>query len=118
MRIFCDQNILTETVTFLRSLGHDVTSTRECGLSCAGDAEVLDEAVRQDRVLLTYNADFSDIRSFPVGTHSGIMRLRVLEQTAECLHPILERALQQLEKRDVSGKLVTLSRSSVRIRAE
>ena len=118
MRIFCDENILVETEACLRSIGHDVSSIREVGLLSASDQEILAEAIRQDRVLLTYNADFSDIRLFPLGTHAGIIRLRVSEQTAECLHPLLERALRELAGRDISGKLVTLNRTGVRIRTE
>jgi len=118
MRIFCDQNIMIETIDYLRSLRHDVASTRETALSYASDDEVLGKAIQQDRVLLTYNADFSDIRAFPLGTHAGIIRLRLSEQTAEYLHPVLERALRQLGDKDISGKLVTVSRTGIRIRAE
>jgi len=118
MRIFCDQNVMTETVDYLRSLGHDVGSTRDSGLATASDAEVLRTAIQQERVLLTYNADFSDIRSFPLESHSGIIRLRLVDQTAEKMHPILGNVLRQLENKDISGKLVTVGRTNVRIRAE
>jgi len=116
MRIFCDQNIMVETVTFLRQQGHDVISARDVGLAVAPDEEVMAFAIAKDRVLLTYNADFSDIRLFPVGTHAGIIRLRVVQQTAEALHPVLLRVLGALADRDLSGKLITITKTAIRIR--
>jgi predicted nuclease of predicted toxin-antitoxin system len=118
MHLFCDQNIMVETVEFLRQQGHDVSSTREAGLAAAPDEEVMAFAVRQDRILLTYNADFGDIRLFPVGTHAGIIRLRVTQQTAEALHPVLKSAIGQLADKDLSGKLVTITKTAIRIRGQ
>ena len=118
MRLFCDQNIMVETARFLRALGHDVSSARDVKLAEAPDDEVLAYAIREDRVLLTYNADFGDLRLFPVGTHSGIIRLRLSEQTAGALHPVLEAALRDLAAKDLSGKLVTVTRTAIRIRGK
>jgi len=117
MQLFCDQNIMVETVAFLRQQGHDVSSTREVGLAVASDDEVLRFAIQHARVLLTYNADFGDIRLFPIGTHAGIIRLRITRQTAAALHPLLRSALGQLADRDLSGKLVTITRTAIRIRS-
>ena len=117
MRILCDQNIMAETVEYIRSLEHDVVSTRETGLASATDEEILRVAVNQDRILLTYNADFSDIRIFPVGTHTGIIRLRLQEQTAEDLHPVLSNLFRQLAGKDIAGKLITVTKTTIRIRS-
>ena len=116
MRFFCDQNIMVETVEFLRLQGHDVIGTRDVGLALAPDDEVLAYAIKESRILLTFNADFGDIRLFPVGTHAGIIRLRVTQQTAESLHPVLESVLGQLADRDLSGKLITVTKTAIRIR--
>ena len=118
MQLFCDQNIMVETVEFLRQQGHDVSSTREVGLALAPDDEVLGFAIKYARVLLTFNADFGDLRLFPVGTHAGIIRLRVTQQTAEVLHPVLKSALGQLADRDLSGKLVTITKTAIRVRSQ
>ena len=116
MHLFCDQNTMVETAEFLRRQGHDVVCTRDVGLDLAPDDEVMAFAIKQDRVLLPHNADFGDIRLFPVGTHAGIIRLRIAQQTAEALHPVLESALEQLAARDLSGKLITVTRTAIRIR--
>ena len=116
MRLFCDQNIALETVEFLRSLGHDIVSTRDVGMSRVDDAEVLHYAIREDRILLTFNADFSDLRVFPTGSHCGIIRLRLHQQAALELHPILQEAMNQLENKDLTGRLITVKARSIRIR--
>jgi len=118
MRLFCDQNIMRETVGFLRQLGHDVVSTREVDLQDAVDSEILAFAVREERILLTHNSDFGDLRLFPPGTHSGIIRLRIKDQTADSLHPVLERSLDRLKDKQLDGKLVTVKPDSIRIRGK
>jgi len=118
MRLFCDQNITLETIAYLRDLDHDVLSTRDVGLSRVDDDAVLNYAIREKRILLTFNADFSDIRAFPVGVHSGIIRLRIKRQDSESLHPLLACALRSLHGKDLAGRLVTVKTSSIRIRGQ
>jgi hypothetical protein len=59
--VFCDENIRDTTVEWLRALGHDALSVKDVGLAGADDPEVLDYAVTEKRVLLTFNADFADL---------------------------------------------------------
>lgn len=117
LRLFCDQNIRVDTVQFLRTLGHDVASAREYGMQTASDPEILERAVLEGRVLLTFNSDFGDIRYYPSGTHTGIIRLRIDPQTAEVVHPVLRAALASLSGEEIAGKLVTVTRDRVRIRS-
>jgi predicted nuclease of predicted toxin-antitoxin system len=116
MRIFCDENIMAETVRFLRSLGHDVSCVAEENLSGAEDAVVLAKATKEGRALLTYDADFSDLRTTSRTSHAGIIRLRLRDQTAEAVHPILGHGLRLLSEKDIRRKLVTVSHRSIRIR--
>ena len=118
MRLFCDQNIMKETVGFLRELGHDVVSTREAGIQHGSDSEILEYAVQNDRFLVTHNTDFGDLRLFPPETHSGIIRLRINDQTADSLHPVLKSAFERLKRKDLAGKLVTVKPGSIRIRGK
>ena len=117
LRLFCDQNIRVDTIQFLRTLGHDVVSTRTYGMQRASDSEILERAISEGRVLLTFNSDFGDIRYYQPHTHMGIIRLRIDPQTTEVVHPILRAALALLSAKEIEGKLVTVTRSRVRIRS-
>jgi len=62
MRLLLDQNLRVQTKAFLRQLGHDVVNTRDLGLARATDREIMDVAVNQNRIVITYNGDFGNIR--------------------------------------------------------
>ena len=87
MRLFCDENIRDTTTEWLRALGHDAVSVKEVGYAGMDDSVVFNYAVAENRMLLTFNADFSDIRALAAVDHPGIIRLRFKIQTEEVVHP-------------------------------
>lgn len=116
LKLFLDQNLRVETVEFLRQLGLDVISTRELGLSRATDGEIAAVAIAQDRIFMTFNHDFVDIRDFPVGSNPGVIRLRIEPQTPEVVHPVLEALFRTVPHDRLKGALTIVTRSKVRIR--
>jgi predicted nuclease of predicted toxin-antitoxin system len=116
MRLLLDQNLRVQTKTFLRELGYDVIDTRDLGLMRASDREIAEVAKREDRIIVTYNSDFGDIRHFPPGQHSGIIRLRIHPQTEEILHPRLKEFLESVDAEQLQGALVILDNFKARIR--
>jgi predicted nuclease of predicted toxin-antitoxin system len=77
MKIKLDENTTTELVPVLTSLGHDVHTTREEGLTGKPDAEVWSAVQSEQRFLITQDMDFSDLRRYVPGTHHGILLLRL-----------------------------------------
>ncbi len=116
MRLLADENIQTSTVRMLQDHGHDVVSIREAGLAGAPDGLVFRRAQADDRVVLTFNMDFADLRELAEMNHSGIIRLRVSDQRAAHLHPILQAALSHLAATDLRNVLVTISDQRTRVR--
>jgi len=116
MRIFADENIQEPTVHFLRELGHDVEGVRDLHMETSPDAEVYAYAQETERALLTYNADFVDIRALRDTNHHGVIRLRIKTQRIHALHPVLRTALERLVGLDLTNTLVTISDRRTRIR--
>ncbi|MBI5215541.1 MAG: DUF5615 family PIN-like protein [Ignavibacteriae bacterium] len=116
LRLLLDQNLSPLTTSFLRTLGYDVTDTRELGLSTAEDPLILNRAKELDRIIITYNGDFADIKEVPLGTHPGVIRLKVIPQTEDILHPILEHQLKILSRQDISGCLIVIDNWKMRIK--
>lgn len=116
MRLFLDENLQSPTVEFLRGLGHDVVGVRDEGLVSQDDTVIFKHAQQTGRVLVTYNADFVDIRDLAHVHHSGIIRLRLTNQRLVFARPILQAALAQLQDRDLKDTLVTIHDHRIRIR--
>ena len=58
MRFLADQDVYWITVEWLRKEGHDVVTAKELGMEQAADEELLQEAKRLDRRLLTRDKGF------------------------------------------------------------
>jgi len=116
MQLLADENVQQPTVKFLRDAGYDVRSVSEEGLAGSSDEHVFEAAQKLGCALLTFNADFTDIRVLSRQRHRGIVRMRVKNQRAENLHPILRAALERLGDVDLTDTLVTIADDRVRIR--
>jgi predicted nuclease of predicted toxin-antitoxin system len=75
LRLLADTNIPRGLVEALRSDGISVTTSQELNIAQVDDSELYGCAQRENRVLLTNDADFWSDRSFPVGRGRGIIFL-------------------------------------------
>ena len=71
-----DENLGRTHVQMLRDAGYDADRLHDEGLSGANDARVWQAVCEEDRLLITLDLDFSDVRKYPPGTHPGILLLR------------------------------------------
>lgn len=53
MKIFANENLFEPIIDYLRSLGNDVLSIRDCGLSGISDDEVYEKACKENMVIIT-----------------------------------------------------------------
>lgn len=75
-RFYSDENVAAEVVEQLRLLGHDVLTSLEAGKanSSVPDAEVLQVAAAESRILLSHNRrHFLQLHRHRVAGHAGIV---------------------------------------------
>ena len=118
LKILLDQNIPPVLVSWLHMQRPEwfVTHTSEVGLNGKPDAEIYDYAQAHGFLIVTFDEDFADRRSFPVGQHHGVIRLRVWPTTIEETQLALSRLLEQVDDDDLRGALVIIDRQRIRIR--
>ena len=116
MRLLADENLQEPTLRFLRELGHDVHGVNEAGLKSAPDADIFRQAQQEQRVVLTYNGDFADIRDLTGKDYHGVIRLRIENQRVGYAHPLLKEALEKLRDMNLHNTLVTVMDDRLRIR--
>src|SRR4051812_27524157 len=92
MKFLADQDVYAVTIVFLRSLGHDVATAAERGLSRAADADMLGVAQADGRVFVTRDRDYGGL-VFIQGLGAGVLYLRVLPSTVQAVHAELGRVL-------------------------
>lgn len=119
LSILLDQNVSSQIADWLRRLrpSWTITHARDAGLQGKPDREVFEWAQARGAIIITFDEDFADQRSFPSGTHHGVIRLRVWPTTVEETQNALERLLAEVSDDSLKGALVIIDRARIRIRS-
>ena len=115
-RFFLDENVQGFIARPLRDFGHEVITAQEAGLIASSDDAIMLRARASHAVLITADLDFANVLRFPVGTHSGIVVLRL----KRLLPPeIAQRTLDAVSNElvpDMAGCLAIVDETKTRIR--
>ena len=93
----------------LGSRGYDVVRVSAIGMSRSDDAEILEEAIRNDRILITLDDHFGDWAVLPLSDQPGVIRIRANPATGKTIISLLNGFFDQHEQHDLSNTLVILS---------
>ena len=118
LRILLDQNVPRTVCEFIRhSRPHWVVRhVADVDLWGASDFTILAWATADTSIVVTFDEDFADARMFPVGSHSGVIRLRVWPTTIERTEAALARVFREVRDEDLPGSLVIVDEARIRVR--
>lgn len=116
MRFKLDENLSRDLAVTLAGSGHDVDTVPDENLAGATDPQVARAAVQADRMLITLDRDFADIRTYPPGSHPGIIVVRVDPPRPSRVKAALTGLLAHYNLEDLRGALVIVQLGAVRIR--
>jgi predicted nuclease of predicted toxin-antitoxin system len=77
VKIKLDENLPDRLVSVLAGLAHDVDTVRGEHLTGRADPDVWSAAQAAQRFLITQDLDFSDVRRYTPGTHTGLLVVRL-----------------------------------------
>jgi predicted nuclease of predicted toxin-antitoxin system len=67
-------------------------------------------------IVITYDEDFADARLYPLGSHCGVIRLRIWPTTIENTKEALGRILAQIPENNLPMKLIIIDNHKIRVR--
>lgn len=88
----------------------------ELGLNGAADEAVFRWAQAERAIIVTFDEDFADSRTYPLGSHAGVVRLRVWPTTVEQTEQALARLLSSVADQDLPGRLIIIDPDRIRVR--
>ena len=116
MRIKLDENLPLSLVANLERLGHDVDTVPAEDLAGQADPRIWSAAQHANRLLITQDLDFSDVRQFRPGLHHGIILVRLRVPGRLALARRLEQVFGNEEVESWSRCFVVVSDVKVRVR--
>jgi predicted nuclease of predicted toxin-antitoxin system len=109
-----DQNMPRDLSALFQQHGHDADDVVHEGLAGEDDPVVLAAAVKEGRILLTFDLDFADIRNYPPGTHAGIVVFRLRDQRWASLEKPVTKLLESGELQSLKKGLAVVDETRVR----
>ena len=100
----------------LGSAGHDVATVHSQGWSGLGDPDLWRKVSAEGRFFVTADKGFGDIRTYPPGSHAGILLLRPDRESIVEYRALVESVLERHELDALAGALIVATPRSVRIR--
>ena len=116
MKFKIDENLPVEVAELLRQSGYDALTVLDQQLGGEADDEIGTICQREDRIIVTLDLGFADIRTYPPQEFSGLIVLRLKRQDKLRVLGIVERLLDVLKSEPLDKKLWIVSERRIRIR--
>jgi predicted nuclease of predicted toxin-antitoxin system len=112
-----DEQLSDSFANALRAIGHEAFTAKALGLRSAPDRQVLEQASELAAILITSDRGFGDLRAYPLGSHAGIILLRLEPRLAypQIINRFID-ALVEVPLDQMAGALCVVDASNVRIR--
>jgi predicted nuclease of predicted toxin-antitoxin system len=118
LKLKLDENIPTAVAVLLRGRGIDTDTVIEESLGGHSDPAVLDPATQENRLLITLDRGFGDIRAYPPGSHPGIVVLRPDDQRVPTVTNMVETLIDNHSIESLAGCVTVVQRNMLRVRSQ
>jgi len=115
-KFLMDENIPPAVVDFLRNRGFDAKEVRQTEIHGASDDEIMQLAIQDGRVLVTFDKHFSNILLYPIHSYCGVIRIRIHPPLLLDIIQAFDLFLQKFDLANFRGTLIVLEREGFRVR--
>ena len=117
MRFKIDKNLPIETADILHQAGHDAETVHSEKLTGAADWQISTVCKNENRVLITLDIGFADIRTYPPSEFPGFIVLRSKRQDKNLILEAIQKIVPAIEKEELMGKLWIVEEKRIRVRS-
>ena len=116
MRFLADAGVSPKTVEFLIQLGHAAIHVRTLGLQRAPDPVLVERALADGSVVVTFDLDFGDILALGVLDKPSAIIFRLADERADSVNQRLSTVLAERLADLQSGALILVEDTRYRVR--
>lgn len=116
MKFLLDMNAPRELGLRLQALGHECRHTGDCRMHQAHDWEIVEEARRNNEIIITNDLDFGRLLYFSEYPTNSVVIYRMRNNHIDYLYERFINAFNHIEKPLRQGAIVILEDSAIRIR--
>lgn len=116
MNFKIDENLPIDAAVLLKNAGHDALTVHDENLTGSQDTDIAVVCVAENRILLTLDLGFADIRAYPPSKYPGIIVFRLSRQDKRNVLQAISRLLRVFDTHLVDNKLWIVEERRVRVR--
>lgn len=116
IRAKIDEDLPRQMVELFVQNGYDAAIVVEQGWQGLSDEQLWPRVQQEGWWLITADKGFADLRSYPPGSHAGILLLRLDEESRRGYLELAKTVLQQLDMARHPGDVIVASPRGIRIR--
>ena len=116
MRFLADMGVDIRVAEWLRNNGHDAKHLREEGLHRMPNGEIFTKAIRENRIIITFDLDFGEIVALSKGKKTSVILFRLHNTRTSHLIRRLSTVLKDTDKALEEGAVVVVEESRHRVR--
>jgi len=116
LKLKIDENLPADCAVLLRNAGFEADTVADERMAGADDNVIASRSQAEERVLVTLDLDFSNVRAYPPAQHAGIIVLRPKRQDKRTVLALMERIVLALTNRTPAGELWIVEADRIRFR--
>lgn len=117
MRFKIDENLPVEAADILQQAGHNVETVHSEEINGINDQRLSELCQKENRILVTLDIGFADIRAYPPSDFPGFVVIRSKQQERPYILAIIQKLIVKFKEEEVAGKLWIVESKRIRIRS-
>jgi predicted nuclease of predicted toxin-antitoxin system len=116
MKFKIDENLPVEVAEVLRQAGYEAVTVHDQNLAGEIDRTIALVCQSEQRVLITLDTDFADIRSYPPREYAGLVVLRLRQQDKGSVLKVVTRLVKAFATEELERYLWIVDEKRIRVR--
>lgn len=117
MRLLVDANLSPAVAALLNQAGHDAVAVRDLGLQDATDETILEQALADDRVIVSHDTDFGTMLAMQRRSKPSLILIRSADPlTTTQIAALIVDNLEVMVEDLTAGAIITFARGHLRSR--
>jgi predicted nuclease of predicted toxin-antitoxin system len=116
MKLLLDRGTPRSATAILRKADFDAVHTGEVGLAEAEDSEIIYRARLENRIVITYDADFHMLLALDKAKMPSVIRIRIEGLRADDFGELIQNVLAQCSAELNDGAMISVNNFQIRIR--
>jgi predicted nuclease of predicted toxin-antitoxin system len=117
MKLKLDENLSRHLKPILIGFGHDVLTAADENLLSHPDTEIAQAAKNEQRMLMTLDVEFADLRKYPPGSHPGVILFRPLSLSPLSVNAFIADFIRRTDLDRLAACVAVVDPVHVRIRS-